>query len=229
VRPIIGISGDVKSEPEPLVRIKLNYVDAVRRAGGIPIVFPACAPDEVPALLERVDGVVLSGGDDIDVREFGGELHPKAELMHPRRLAFEYALARNLLQRDTPTLGICLGMQMLAFAAGAELHQHLPDAGYDDLLEHRGRHEVTIERGSRLAAILGTERASVVSSHHQAVASVPPPLHRVATAPDGVIEAIETSGERFLVARQWHPERSPDAAETERLFRALVDAARRTS
>lgn len=226
MKPVIGISGDVKGEPEPLVRIKLSYLDALRRAGAIPVVFAAGEPDEVPALLERVDGVVLSGGDDIDVRAFGLALHEKSELMHARRQAFEYALARALLERDIPTLGICLGMQMLGFAAGAELHQHLPDAGYAGLLEHRGLHEVEIERDSKLAAILGTARASVVSSHHQALARVPEPFRRAASSADGVIEAIEAPGKRFLVAVQWHPERSPDAADTERLFRALVDAAR---
>jgi gamma-glutamyl-gamma-aminobutyrate hydrolase PuuD len=226
VKPVIGISGDVKTEPEPIARLKLSYIDAVRRAGGVPVILPACSPEDVAAMLERVDAVVLTGGDDIDPRARGVELHHESHPMHPRRQAFEYALACAVLERPKPTLGICLGLQMIAFASGAPLHQHLPDAGIDGLVDHRDRHDVEIEPDSRLAAILGTHHANVISHHHQAIARVPAPFRQVARAPDGVIEGIELPGERFLVAVQWHPERDPNARETERLFEGLVAAAR---
>lgn len=226
MKPLIAISGDVESEPELVARIKLSYVEAVSRAGGIPLMVPPGDAGDVPALLERVDGVVLSGGDDIDPRARGVALHPLAEPMHPRRQAFELALARGVIDRRVPALGICLGMQTLSYAAGGTLHQHLPDAGYADLVDHRGMHEVSIEPGSRLAAILGAHSGRVVSHHHQGVASVPAPFRVTARAPDGVLEAMEAPGERFLVAVQWHPERSPEAEATARLFRALVEAAR---
>src|SRR5262245_49086654 len=226
MKPIVAISGDLKTDPVPVARIKLAYVDAVRRAGGVPVVLPALGRDEIEAVLARVDAVVMSGGDDLDLRDIGIPLHPESEPMPPRRQAAELALAKELLARDLPTLGVCLGMQVLTVAAGGALHQHLPDAGYRGLLDHRAEHEVEVARGSRLAALLGSHRPRVVSSHHQAVATVPAGFREVARAPDGVIEALETTDERFLFAVQWHPERSPEAPETERLFRALVDAAR---
>jgi putative glutamine amidotransferase len=226
VQPIIGVSGDIKLDPAPVVRVKLAYLDAVRRAGGIPMILPAAPRGEIERLLERVDGVLLTGGDDIDVRERGRDLHPSAELMDPRRQAAEMALAQAVLERRTPALGVCLGMQVLAYAAGGELHQHLPDAGYRNLLDHRVPHAVEVMPGSRLASILANPRPEVVSHHHQAVARSPASLRQVARASDGVIEALEATDGRFLVAVQWHPERSPDAPESQRLFRALVDAAR---
>jgi putative glutamine amidotransferase len=226
VRPVIGIGGDVKREPVEVVRIKLAYLEAIRAAGGVPVVLPAVSEDELAVLLERVDGLLMSGGDDVDVRAFGRELHPKADLMHPRRQEAEFALARAALAGRKPTLGVCLGMQVLAIAAGGELHQHLPDAGVAGLIEHRGEHEVEILAGSRLGQILGTTRARVVSHHHQAVAKVPASFRLVARAPDGVIEGIEAQNGRFLVGVQWHPERSLESPETQRLFRAFVEACR---
>src|SRR5262245_33087282 len=98
MKPVIGINGDVRGEPEPIVRLKLNYVDAVRRAGGVPVVLPSQSPEDAPALLERLDGVILTGGNDIDTRGAGVPLHPKAELMDPRRQAFDLALAKALLE-----------------------------------------------------------------------------------------------------------------------------------
>src|SRR5688572_1324104 len=227
MRPVIAISGDVGETDVPRVRLKLSYVDAVRRAGGLPLVLPPLGPGEIGELLERVDAVVLSGGDDLDLRELGVELHPAAETMHPRRQEGELALARAVLASDVPVLGICLGMQVLSVAAGGELHQHLPDAGFASLLDHRAEHEVAIEPGSRLSSVLRSPRPKVVSHHHQAVAKLPAGWRVSARASDGVLEAFESIDERFLLGVQWHPERSPEAPETERLFGALIDAARR--
>lgn len=227
MKPVIAISGDLKSTPPEVVRIKLPYLEAIRRAGGVPVVLPAASREELAVLLERVDGVVLSGGDDIDLRARGVELHPRAEPMDPRRQAAELALAAYVLERRIPTLGVCLGMQILTVAAGGGMHQHLPDAGFEGLLDHRAEHEVEIMAGSRLAAILGNLRPRVVSHHHQAVVRIPTPFRQVARASDGVIEGFEAVDDRFLLGVQWHPERSPEAPETERLFRALVEAAAR--
>lgn len=225
MKPILGINADVKSDPEPSLRIKLEYVDAVRRAGGIPVVLPACEPADLPALLAGLDGLVLSGGGDIDVRERGVALHPAAELMKPRRQAFDRALAQHVLARPMPTLGICLGMQMLAWEEGAPLLQHLPDAGIPGVLDHRANHAVAIEAGSRLAALVGTRLKKVVSHHHQGIGQVPARFRKVATAPDGVVEAFEDPRHAFFLGVQWHPERDPEAEATHRIFRALVEAA----
>lgn len=225
MRPIVGINGDVKTDPELAIHVKFHYVEAVRRAGGIPLVLPAADPEHAAALLERVDAVVLTGGGDIDTRP-RAPLHPSVELMDPRRQAYDFALVELLLARPKPTLGICLGMQELAYAAGAELVQHLPDSGGTRPLDHRAPHDVEITADSRLGRALGVRRARIVSHHHQGIRRAPARFREVAWAPDGVLEAIEAPGERFLVGVQWHPERAPDAPETERLFRALIDAAR---
>lgn len=226
VQPVIGISGDIKTDGVEVVRLKLTYVEAVRRAGGIPLILPAAPAHELAPLLERIDAVILTGGDDIDLRARGIPLHPRAEVMDARRQQAEFALASAVHQCDLPALGICLGMQVLATVAGGTMHQHLPDAGYPSLLEHRGVHDVEIMPGSKLAHALGELRPSVVSHHHQAVERVPRGLRQVARAADGVIEGIESIDGRFLLGVQWHPERSPEAPATQRLFRALVEAAR---
>jgi gamma-glutamyl-gamma-aminobutyrate hydrolase PuuD len=225
VRPIIGINADVRARPDPHLYLKAPYIEAVRRAGGIPVVLPALQGEELEGALDRIDALVLTGGDDVDTRELGVALHPAADLMDPRRQRSDLALARLVLERSTPVLGICLGMQELAIAAGAALHQHLPDAGYPGLLNHRQSHPVTVARGSRLAAIVGAEAFDVVSNHHQAIERVPAPFCEVARAPDGVIEAFELPGDRYFVGVQWHPERAPAAPETRALFASLVNAA----
>jgi len=227
MKPVIGINGDVRADGDLYVRLKMRYVDAVRRAGGVPVVLPASDPEDAPAILDRLDGVVLSGGGDIDLRHRGIELHPSVDLMHPRRQSFDAALLRGLAERELPTLGICLGMQMMAFEAGGKLHQHLPDAGYSGILDHRAEHDVVVEPESKLAKILGTTRTRVVSHHHQGVAAVSDRFRIVAKSDDGVIEAFESADARFVIGVQWHPERDPESPQTARLFAALVEAARR--
>lgn len=225
MKPVIGINGDVKTDPELAIRVKCNYVDAVRRAGGVPIVLPAGEPEDVAQLLECCDAVILTGGGDIDVRPLGIQLHESVELMHSRRQQFDWELTRRVLDGDKPALGICLGMQMMAVAAGAKLYQHLPDAGIDNLLNHRQEHDIHIQDGSRLGRMLGVRSTRVVSHHHQGIANVPPMFHISAVAPDGVIEAFEERNGRFLMGVQWHPERAPQSVETAAIFRALVEAA----
>lgn len=227
MKPVIAIGGDLKTTPVEVVRIKLSYVEAIRHAGGVPLVLPCLTAEELGPVLERVDGVVLSGGEDVDPRGLGIELHPAAEVMDPRRQSAEIALAKAVLAGSIPTLGVCLGMQVLCFAAGGALHQHLPDAGYAGLLDHRAEHPVELLAGSRLAALIGTSLPRVISHHHQAVARVPEPFRQVGRASDGVVEAIESTDGRFLFGVQWHPERSPQSPDTQRLFRALVEAAGR--
>ncbi len=224
-KPLIGITGDLRSDPEPMIRVKRNYVESVRRAGGVPVILPPGDPEDVPAMLAAVDGVVMTGGGDIDVRARGETLHAEASLMHADRQRFEMAVARALLARVRPGLGICLGMQVLGVAAGAPFHQHLPDAGYEGLLDHRAAHVVGVEPEARLAEIVGTDPFRVVSHHHQGLGAVPPPFRRAARSPDGVLEAMELPGDVFLMAVQWHPERDPDAPASRALFRALVAAA----
>jgi len=227
-RPRIGLNCDLKDSKATL---NLSYVEAVARAGGLPVPIPptdSAAPEE---FLVGLDGVVLTGGRDYDPASYGQEPHGATKLMHPLRDEFDRRLAACLLRLDIPTLGICGGMQLLNIAAGGDLHQHIPDAFPGSLTHTRvsGRdsyHEATVEPGSLLARLLGRERLEVNSSHHQAAWTVGKGFRVVARSPDGIVEAIEDPTRRFLLGVQWHPERLLERAEHLALFVGLVEAAR---
>jgi len=216
------------------------YAAAVEAAGGEvvwlePQTVVARRPDEI---LGMVDALVLSGGADVEPRHFGEETEPDANVeVDPARDAAELPLIRAALEQDVPVLGICRGVQMLNVAAGGTLHQDLGLAGLDTA-EHQQReagkttedlaHQVRIERGSRLGAILGAGRLEVNSFHHQAIRTPAPGFVVTARAPDGVIEGLEHPARAFAVGVQWHPERMVAGHPAQRkLFAALVDAARR--
>ncbi|GAP64376.1 putative glutamine amidotransferase [Ardenticatena maritima] len=237
MRPVIGITtSTLKPKPEfPLTQVATTraYSEAVMRAGGIPLLIPPL-PEIAEMYLDAIDGLILSGGGDIAPWRYTTEPpHPQVYGLDETRDALEVALAQAAVARDMPLLAICRGMQVLAVALGGTLIQHIPDA-IPSALEHRPeplrvplpRHEVQIAEGSRLAAVLETQRLSVNSGHHQAVRTVAEPLQVVAHAPDGVVEAIEVRKARFVVGVQWHPELLGDEAVHQRLFKQLVQAAR---
>lgn len=227
MRPIIGITTYV--EPAswsvwrdlPAVLIPQAYAEAVTLAGGRAILLP---PDDHDAdIVDRLDGLVLSGGADVSPGLYGADAEP-ATMTRPDRDAGEMLLLRRALERDTPVLGICRGMQQLVVAAGGRLHQHLPD-----VLGHRrhnpapgvyGEHEVKLTPGSRAAALLG-ETTVVHCHHHQGIAD-PGSLVVTAQADDGLPEAVEDPSRPFVLGVQWHPEVTRD----ENLFGALVRATR---
>jgi putative glutamine amidotransferase len=234
--PLIGITTYGRQTPpgaqRPGFRLPAVYVDAVRRAGGIPVLLP---PNEetVDALVERLDGFVLSGGGDIESSIYGAERHPTVDRVDPERDAFELALTRAVVAREVPMLSICRGCQVVNVALGGTLVQHLPDvvgetiAHRESTPEGEERHPVRVERGSRLAAALATMEPVPVSSHHQAVERVAPGLVPVAWAADGTIEALELPGHPWMIAVQWHPEISAaEDSSQQRLFEGLVAAAR---
>ena len=216
-RPLIGLSADFVDN---YARLRRTYLDMVEAAGGIPVIFPTKAALR-EEMLDRVDGVIMTGGDDIDVSKFGIALHPKAECMAPERQDAEFALLKALDARpDKPALGICLGMQMMGFHRGATLIQHLPDVIADGE-RHRNDaiHAVEAARGSPLASGL------VRSWHHQAITDVKH-FDVIARSDDGVVEGIIDPARRFYVGVQWHPERT-EAEETGlSVIRSLVDHAR---
>ena len=210
------------------------YLDAVLGAGGIPILLPANLPaEELPSLLEGVDGVLLSGGGDLHPARYGEVERPEIHSIDPERDAFELALIPLALAADKPLLAICRGCQALNVALGGtlwwDIASQLPGAGKHNWYPAYPRdllaHEIAIEPGTRLAEALGEKRARVNSLHHQAVKEPGDGLRVCARAEDGVIEGIELPGRRFALGVQWHPECLPGDERMRGLFRAFVQAA----
>jgi putative glutamine amidotransferase len=183
-------------------------------------------PENAAGVIESLDGLVLAGGDDCDPAAYGEARHPTVEPMDPRRQENDLTLARLARQRGIPTLGICLGVQMMNVAAGGTLIQDI-DSDIDHASEpaDRHRHDVAVDGGTRLGRILGERSLNVNSSHHQAIKQPGDGLRVTAHAPDGIIEGLEDPRHPFYVGVQWHPEDMD--GERSALFGALVEAARR--
>jgi putative glutamine amidotransferase len=201
-----------------------SYVDVVVQVGGSPLLLPPV--DEVdPDVIGVLDGLVLSGGGDVDPDRYGASPHPRTGGTSAIRDAAEETLLRAALAADVPVLGVCRGMQVLNVALGGTLVQHLPDVvgheGHRPAPATFGRTRVRLDEGSLLGGVFGAE-AEVHCYHHQAVDVLSPELVAVGRADDGTVEAVELRGPRFAVGVQWHPEVDGDDC---RLFQALVDAA----
>jgi putative glutamine amidotransferase len=226
--PLIGINGVARSSDTPRVELAYRYAEAVLRAGGVPVVIaPVGGPLDVARTVAELDGLLLSGGDDFDMTRLGlGPTHPAAQPVPPYKQDFDVLLARAAMQRQTPVLGICYGMQLLALVDGGSLHQHLPD-DRPGSREHAGgvRHAVTLAPDSKLAGLTGAERLDVISRHHQGVAVAGPQWIVSARDEEGLIEAIERPDYPFTVGVQWHPELEPEGGRQDGLFRGLVVAA----
>ena len=229
-RPVIGITA--YAEPSvrwgvwdlPAAVIPLAYVEQVERAGGRALVVPP-SEDAVEETLDALDGILFSGGADIDPSEYGHEAHEETTGTRPDRDRGELALLRAALDRDMPVLAVCRGSQVLNVARGGDIVQHLPDVIGDEKHKHTpgvfADHDVEVKEGTRLAELLG-DRAPVKSHHHQGYGTLGEGLVEAAHAEDGTIEALELPEKRFAVGVLWHPEEGEDAA----LFRALVEEAR---
>jgi putative glutamine amidotransferase len=228
MNPTIGITTGI--DDKGFFSIRPEYTRAVLKAGGVPLLL---APGtSVDAVLERVDGLLLSGGSDIDPAIYGEAPHPTSQWKRERD-DFELALTRAALERDKPLLAICRGQQVLNVAAGGTLVQDIPSqqpqAGPHypkDVERWHIAHEVEVLPGTRLREIVGRDVLPVNSSHHQAVKDLGHGLRLAARARDGVIEAVESPAHRFVIGVQWHPEamwnRDPDHQE---LFRSFIAAA----
>lgn len=205
------------------------YFDAVNRAGGIAVLLPPQPVDEAVAsrVLDGLDGLIITGGKDVDPARYGQEPHPTTDAPRRDRDAWEDALLTAAIDRGLPFLGICRGAQLLNVARGGTLIQHLPDViGSTRYNLGNGvfaENEVAVESGSRLARLVGDD-LEVKSYHHQAIDELGDGLVVTARSDDGIVQAVELEGVPFGVAVQWHPEE--DAAEDARLFEGLVEAAR---
>jgi putative glutamine amidotransferase len=232
-KPLIGIGSDiyVNTGERDRAFVYTTYIEALRRAGAIPVIVPP-QPENARDVVDELDGIVLAGGFDCDPALYGEEQHPTVEPMDKRRQDGDLALAKVARERGIPTLGICLGMQMINVAAGGTLMQDI-DSEMRTEIEHasdpedRARHDVLIENNTRLAAIVGSSEINVNSSHHQAIKDVGAGLRVTAHAPDGVVEGLEDPKHPFYVGVQWHPEDMPKDDSATKIFRAFVEAARR--
>jgi len=238
VQPLIGITGRsekaVRPPNIPLAAAAVEYVRAVERCGGAPVVIPPhLAQPAVEPLLRRLDGLILSGGGDLSPDLFGEEDSGLLWQVDEARDQTEIELARLALASGTPTLAICRGIQVVNVAAGGSLIQDIstevPDALPHTTLAGRPvpviAHAVQVEPDTRLADIVGAGELPVNSAHHQAVKDVGRGLTITARAPDGVIEGIEAAEHPFYVGVQWHPEVMTDTPHMRRLFERLIEAA----
>lgn len=234
-KPVIGITLD--AEPPggysrlPWYALRENYVSAVGRAGGLPILLPH-EPDEAEAYLERIDGLVVTGGAfDIDPALFGAASRHPSVTTKDRRTRFEWAATKAAIERDMPLLAICGGQQLLNVVLGGTLYQHIPDEVENALAHEQPNprtepgHIVRLARGTMLYEICGVEELSVNSAHHQAAKTVGAGVVVNATSEDGVIEGIEDPRLAFCLGVQWHPEYSISVGD-DRIFDAFVAAAR---
>lgn len=233
-RPAIAITTGYDQKRPGFFLLRQDYIRAVEQAGGLPVVFAPGKPDDAADLLARVDGLLLTGGSDVDPAIYGEDRHATVTHVARERDDFEIALARAALLRDLPLLAICRGQQVLNVASGGTLVQDIPSQVSKDVDHDPERerwelaHDVEIVPGTRLRALLGKDRLSVNSFHHQAVKDLGLGLSVSARTPsDGVIEGVEATDRRFTVGVQWHPEGLWNQRENfHGLFLGLVEAAR---
>lgn len=227
-RPLIGIGADVFT-PRDHAGVYFSYIEALVRAGAAALIIPP--QDDVESLLRQIDGILLTGGADCDPLAYGEERHPSVHVMDPRRQSNDLRLAALARETNLPTLGICLGMQVMNVAAGGKLVQDIKSY-FNDALQHesdsvhRVRHDVKVSDDTRLASIIGAGTHEVNSTHHQAVRIPGKGLASTAHASDGIIEALEDRERDFYVGVQWHPEDMVGERSATDLFSAFVAAAR---
>jgi len=240
-KPLIGITPDVGRSPalhsadqgEPLVVLQERYARAILEAGGIPLILPVFpSPTAIRELLDRLDGVLLSGGNfDIHPRFYGEEPAQALGEIKEARTQFELGLLSSALERDLPLLGVCGGAQAINVALGGSLYQdiasQIPEAGEHQrgALKEKGGHQIKIHDGTKLKQIVGRDTLEVNTTHHQAVKKLGKGLIVNATAEDGIIEGIESKEHSFVLGVQWHPEALAGRDPSQRkIFAALISA-----
>lgn len=241
MKPLIGITAQRREVTtsygtEPANTVVLTYSHAVTEAGGVPILLPILDPDVVPSLVESLDGVVLTGGGDVDPANYGLKEHPTVYGVDPSRDEFEIALAREIAHTQLPVLAICRGLQVLNVALGGTLVVDIPtqvEGGFEHFVAgddaKRAHQSLQFDESCHMARLFGTSELKVNSLHHQAVAQPAPGLRPVAWSEDGVIEAVEPENNGWqMLGVQWHPEHLVESESAARaLFEELVQAAAR--
>jgi putative glutamine amidotransferase len=235
MHPVIGVTiyDDLNKSGSPIAAINIAYINAIRLADGLPVLIPnQLTENEWRELYPRLDGVLFTGGGDIQTELFNGTPHPKVGEVDEERDSLELALLRQVAEDGKPFLGICRGCQLANVALGGDLFTHIPDQlanalrhdWYPDIPRNYLAHPVRVEEDSRSGLIFGEPILQVNSLHHQGIKNLAPSLKAVGFAPDGLIEAVELPDHPFGLAVQWHPEWLIDQPVMRRLFSAFVDA-----
>ena len=230
MKPIIGIVPLIDDEKESFWMLP-GYMDGIAEAGGLPIVLPLThEPETIGQILNTVQGILFTGGHDVDPQLYGEEPLPECGAASKERDSMESELLRQCIEKDTPVLGICRGIQFLNAYLGGSLYQDLPTQ-HPTKIEHHQKppydipvHKVDIVEDTKLFELLGKTTLSVNSYHHQAVKTLAKTLKTMAVSEDGIIEAVEMPGKKFVWAFQWHPEFSYKVDENSRMiFREFVN------
>jgi len=229
-RPLIGVTSAYIPDGD-YAKVYSSYTQAVKEAGGTPVILPVPEDDDLVGEYVRVlDGLLLTGGDDVPPEAYGEKPLALTKTLSPKRHRFEKALVEAWLPTHKPILGICRGLQQINVVCGGTLVQDIPTQVGTTVI-HRDRegrgdaaHRVEIEPGTTLRSLLSSASAQVNSNHHQAVKDVGKNLRVSARSPDGVIEALEFTGGGFGLLVQWHPERITDAEHRKAIFGAFVRA-----
>lgn len=240
MRPRIGITTTPSSHisvtldiPRPIVSLDVAYVDAVTVAGGVPVLLPTVDDGLADDVMGALDGLILSGGGDVNPACYGAEPAPETGGVDPARDAFELAALAAAEDRGLPVLAVCRGMQVLNVAHGGTLLQHVPDVTHTEHkdVEHWNvsANPVTVERGSQLHDLCGGTHLTVNSLHHQAIDELGSGLRVTALDEDDIVEAVEPIGDERVIGVQWHPELLIAEPEHEALFVWLVNRARSRS
>lgn len=244
-KPVIGITCSIEEKEDrnrkypviyPFDYLKRQYYLAVEKSGGVPLLLPNLNNlSLIEKILELVDGFLISGGYDVHPKYYGEKLEHKSVKLTPDRDKFESALVKKARDRKIPILGICRGHQLINVAFGGTLYQDLSlrdedtfDHQAGKVLNYKKRHRVIIKEGSKLSSILGKKEIEVNTSHHQLIKKIAPGF--VATAwskEDGVIEALESMEDRYLLSVQWHPEVDFEGKNSRLLFASFIENAKR--
>lgn len=234
-KPVIAINCNFEEQVLPTSTAGAAYYDCVLDAGGLPLLLPPVSKEkDIEALLNLAGALIMTGSKDVPPHLYReSEIHPKTQLIHPRRTGFDFKLLRGALKKRMPVLAICGGMQEVNVALGGDLIQDIADfcpgaLPHSKRRPHIAMHRVTVKRGTLLHKVLGTDSCVTNSYHHQSVRKPAPGLIVSAVCEDGIIEALEprrTAG-RFILAVQWHPERMKSDRTQTKLFASLVSAAR---
>jgi putative glutamine amidotransferase len=234
-KPIIGITASFEEQHK--IVITRHYSDWILRVGGLPMIIPYVEDtDVIRGYIDEIDGLLLSGGGDIDPTLFGEEPHPGLGNITPERDKLEVSLSQEMMKRNKPILAICRGAQILNIAAGGtmyqDIHLQFPSENRYQLLQHSQHaptwhptHHVEIEQGSQLHRILGMDQCKTNSFHHQAIKDPAPGFSIVGKSKDRIIEAIESKEHYYIIGVQWHPEcKNAEDQVSERLFSSFVQA-----